>query len=210
MEINKAYILIVDDEPINIQVLKLALKSDYDIETAAGGEEAIAKIKERAPDLILLDVMMPGLNGFDVCKVIKGDELTAHIPIIFLTALDTVDGEIKGLKAGGIDYLTKPFNIDLVRLRIGNHISLKWCNDLLKEQRDLLVRQKFELEEALSRVKQLEGIIPICMYCKKIRDDQNDWNQLEQYISDHSEAVFSHGICPVCSEKQMEILNNMK
>lgn len=87
-----------------------------------------------------------------------------------------------------------------------NHIELKKRNELVREQRDLLARQKEELEAALARVKQLEGLIPICMYCKKIRDDNQSWQQLEKYITEHSEAQFSHGMCPECFEKHMEEL----
>lgn len=203
-------ILAVDDEPINIQLMTAALKEDYDVFTALNGFDAINQLKENMPDLILLDVMMPDMNGFDVCSNIKADASFVDIPVIFLTALDPNDGELRGLEIGGIDYLTKPVNFELLKLRVRNHIALKSRNDLVKEQRDLLEIQKEELEAALARVKQLEGIIPICMYCKKIRDDKNTWSQLEQYISDHSEAKFSHGICPHCVDEQMEIIKNMK
>lgn len=208
---NKRFkILVVDDESTNIQLMTAALKDDYDILTALDGYAAISQLKEHRPDLILLDVMMPDLSGFDVCSIIKSDEAFADIPVIFLTALDTSEGELLGLELGGIDYLAKPINFSLLKLRVRNHIALKERNDLVKEQRDLLVRQKEELEAALARVKQLEGIIPICMHCKKIRDDQNSWNQLEQYITNHSEARFSHGICPQCLEEQMKIINNLR
>jgi DNA-binding response OmpR family regulator len=180
-----------------------ALKDEYDLLPALNGQGAIDMLKEHKPDLILLDVMMPDITGFEVCKIIKADERFADIPIIFLTALDTQEGQLQGLELGGIDYLAKPINFKLLKLRVRNHI-------VLKEQRDLLVRQKEELEAALARVRQLEGIIPICMYCKKIRDDQQSWHQLETYISNHSEARFSHGMCPHCAEEQMEIINNMK
>lgn len=194
----RSRILIVDDDPENVLVLENALHEEYAISSAGNGYEALRQIKETHPDLILLDVMMPELGGFDVCRIIKAEETFADIPVIFLTAMDTLAGEITGLESGGVDYLTKPFNIDLIRLRVRNHIALKERGDLVKEQRDQLVRQKNELEVALARVKQLEGIIPICVYCKKIRDDKNSWQQLESYISRHSEALFSHGVCPEC------------
>jgi len=196
-------ILAVDDEYINTQVIKSLLREEYDVLTALNGQDAIDQVKRYMPDLILLDVMMPDINGFEVCKLIKADVLYADIPIIFLTALDTHDGQLEGLELGAIDYLTKPIKFPLLKLRVRNHIALK-------EQRDQLVRQKEELEAALARVKQLEGIIPICMYCKKIRDDQQSWHQLEKYISNHSEAMFSHGICPECAEEQMKTIKNMR
>ena len=199
---NRCKILAVDDEPGNIQVMTAALRDEYEIYTAMNGYDAISQLEEYKPDLILLDVMMPDISGFDVCKIIKSDERFSNIPVIFLTALDTQDGELEGLALGGIDYITKPANISLLKMRVRNQIALKI-------QRDLIVQQKEELEAALSRVKQLEGVIPICSYCKKIRDDKQSWHQLETYISDHSEAVFSHGACPSCVEEQMKIIKAM-
>ena len=193
----RARILIVDDDPINIKLLTKSLHGDYDINTASNGCEAIGQVKSSPPDMIILDVMMPDLSGFDVCKAIKGEEAYADIPILFLTGEDSLEAEIAGLELGGIDYLRKPVNFDLLRLRVRNHVELKRRNDIVKEQVD-------QLEAALGRISQLEGIIPICMYCKKIRDDQNSWHQLEQYITDHSDALFSHGICPDCNKKQMK------
>ena len=200
---DKPRILIVDDDPINVRVLTKALQRTYDICTATNGFDAIEQVKETSPDLLILDVMMPDLSGFDVCKIIKAEEAYADIPILFLTAMGTITSEITGLKLGGIDYLTKPVKIDLLELRVRNHIELKRRNDLVREQRDLL-------ESVLARIKQLEGIIPICAYCKKIRDDQQIWHQLETYISNHSEAQFSHGMCPACAKEQMEIIQNLK
>jgi response regulator RpfG family c-di-GMP phosphodiesterase len=195
---NQFKILIVDDENINIQIISAALKNEYDLISALNGFTAIELVKREKPDLILLDVMMPEFNGFDVCRAIKADVSFADIPVVFLTALDTQEGELQGLAIGGIDYLTKPVNIELLKVRVHNHLELKGRNDLLKEQRDLLARQKNELETALSRIKRLEGIIPICMHCKSIRSGDDSWHLLEEYFSEHTDAFFSHGICPSC------------
>jgi DNA-binding response OmpR family regulator len=192
-------VLAVDDEAVNTQLIKSVLRDEYDVLTATSGREAIELLKQYKPDLILLDVLMPDLDGFEVCRMIKADAAYAGMPVIFLTALDTQAGEMQGLELGGIDYVAKPFNFPLLKLRVRNHL-------LLKEQRDLLASQKAALEAALARVKQLEGIIPICAYCKKIRDDKQSWHQLEIYISDHSEALFSHGACPDCLKEQMKIM----
>ncbi|MBV5340227.1 MAG: response regulator [Deltaproteobacteria bacterium] len=195
---NRSTILIVDDEPVNIQILTGALKSEYNIIKAFNGCDAIALVKEHHPDLVVLDVMMPCLDGFEVCRIIKSDEAFVDTPVIFLTGMDTPEGEIQGLGLGGIDYLAKPVNLDLLRLRVRNYIELKKRSDLVREQRDLLARKNEELEAVLARVKQLEGVIPICMHCKSIRNDSDSWQQLEAYISDHTDALFSHGICPTC------------
>lgn len=194
-------ILIVDDEPVNVQVVASALGDKYTLLTAFNGYEAIRLIKEHRPDLILLDVMMPHIDGFELCKVIRSEESFADIPLIFLTAMTTFEGELQGLGSGGIDYLYKPVNLALLKLKVHNHLELKRRNDLIKEQRD-------QLEAALARVKLLEGIIPICVYCKKIRDDQDSWHMLEKYITEHSEALFSHGLCPQCFEEQVRIIES--
>ena len=158
-------ILIVDDEPINFQMISSALKDKYDILTALDGHDAIRLIQEHKIDLILLDVMMPVLDGFEVCKLIKANPASVDIPVLFLTVLDTLGAMHQGLDAGGIDYLTKPVDLDLLKLRVRNHL-------LMKEQRDLLAQKNEELEAALAQIKRLEGIIPICSYCKNIRDDK--------------------------------------
>ena len=200
---NRHKILVVDDDPGSIKIMTTILKDEYDIISALNGHDAIDQLKEHETDLILLDVLMPDLNGFDVCRIIKSDLAFADIPVIFLTAVDTYDAQLHGLELGGIDYIAKPVNLDLLKLRVRNHIELK-------EHRDLLKQKNEELEAALARVKQLEGIVPICSYCKKIRDDQKNWHQLETYISNHSDAIFSHGACPDCAEEQMKIIRNMR
>ena len=145
-------ILIVDDEPTTIKLLEAALKGDYEICSSLNGFDAIQQVKIQIPDLILLDVMMPDMNGYDVCRTIKSDEMSSAIPIIFLTAVDTLEGEVKGLGVGGIDFLKKPVNLELLRLRIHNHLELKRQNDLLREQMELLFRQKEELEATNERI----------------------------------------------------------
>ena len=144
-------ILVVDDDAVNTQLINSALKDEYDILPAYNGHEAINMLKQYEPDLILLDVMMPDLNGFEVCSIIKADEAFVDIPIIFLTAsLETIEGELHGLELGAIDYLVKPVNLALLKLRIRNHLALKERNDLVKEQRDLLTRHKEELAQLLA------------------------------------------------------------
>ena len=138
-------ILVVDDDPANVQAVASVLLNHYDVITALDGYVAISLIKEDIPDLILLDVMMPGLSGFDVCSIIKSDEAFVDIPVIFLTALDTFDGELRGLEQGAADYLSKPINFSLLKLRIRNHLALKERNELVKEQRNLLESQRAEL-----------------------------------------------------------------
>lgn len=204
--VKRPRVLIVDDEPINLRLISVSLSEEYDILTALNGHEAISRLKQQEVDLILLDVMMPDISGFDVCRIIKADSRYAEIPVVFLTAMDTPQGERQGLDLGAIDYLSKPVELEVLKLRVRNLTALKLRGDEVREQRDLLAIRKEELEAALARVRQLEGIIPICMYCKKIKDDQESWQELEKYITQHSEVMFSHSACPECYEKEMEAI----
>jgi len=189
-------LLIVDDAPENLRMLYQTLKNDYKLFSASNGKEALSLAESVAPDLILLDVMMPEMDGFEVCSCLKRDDTLKDIPVLFLTALVEETDEVKGFKAGAVDYITKPFKPMVVKHRIATHLQLK-------SQRDELASKNLELEEAIAKVKVLSGLLPICMECKKIRDDKGYWNQLEAYISEHSEVLFSHGLCYECAEKQM-------
>jgi len=185
-------VLIVDDNMNNLQVLGNILKiRNYGIAVATDGKQALQMARSTIPDLILLDIMMPGMDGFEVCQELKADESTVHIPIIFLTAKAEIDDIVKGLRYGAADYVTKPFNSIELLARVKTHLELKLSLDAQKE----LVKR---LSKALADVKQLSGLLPICSHCKKVRDDKGYWNQVENYISAHSEAKFSHGICPDC------------
>ncbi len=120
-----ANILVVDDTPENIDLLVEILKDDYKVRAAISGEQAlkIARLAE-APDLILLDIMMPGIDGFEVCRILKEDPTTCHIPIIFVTAKITTSDETKGLSLGAVDYITKPISPPIVSARVKTHIAL--------------------------------------------------------------------------------------
>ena len=203
-EQKKLRILIVDDTPANIHVLAEALGDNYDIRIATDGQMALELLNNHEkPDIILLDIMMPGMDGYEVCRRLRDNVETRNVPVIFVTALLENENEIKGLDMGAIDYITKPIIPSIVKLRVRNQLELK-------SQRDLLFQRKLELEAALARVKLLEGILPICMYCKKIRKDDNAWEQMELYISQHSEASFSHGICPECYHIQKNEMQKAK
>lgn len=167
-------ILIVDDETKNIQLLGNLLRgSNYDVEFALDGKKALDWIRSRPFDLVLLDIMMPHMDGYTVCNIMKSDSSTQHIPVIFITAKTETDDIVKGFEAGCSDYITKPFKAP-----------------------ELLARVKKEVE-----LKTLRGLIPICANCKDIRDDKGTWTKIESYIEKHSAALFSHGMCPKCLDK---------
>lgn len=127
----KQTILIVDDVTQNIIILNATLKDEYNTLFAKSGEEALKITKQMKPDLILLDVMMPGMNGFEVCEELKKDEELKNIPVIFVTALNDTSNESEGLNLGAVDYIRKPFNIDIVKLRVRNHLQMKQNRDKL-------------------------------------------------------------------------------
>ncbi len=125
-------ILIVDDVPSNIQVLSHILKDDYDIYFAMDGVKALELVVARQPDLVLLDIMMPGMDGYEVCVQIKTNPLTCDIPVIFVSARGEVEDETRGLEAGAIDFITKPISAPIVKARVRNHLLLKHQADLLR------------------------------------------------------------------------------
>jgi len=127
-----ARILIVDDERININILNALLKADYKIMVAANGEQAIKGATTGLPDLILLDILMPGMDGYEVCRRLKSNPATQHIPIIFITAMGDAENETMGFALGAVDYISKPFNSAVVKARVGVHLRLKRQNDLLE------------------------------------------------------------------------------
>ena len=128
----KSKILIVEDSEMNIDILVEALSDDYELSVALDGETALLAIGEEQPDLILLDVLMPGMDGYQVCRRIKNNAATQHIPVIFLTAMNDVADEAKGLSLGAADYITKPYNLAMVKARVRNHLELKRYHDSLE------------------------------------------------------------------------------
>lgn len=126
-------VLIVDDSPINVKVLNQALRDDYEVFFATSGEDALQVISTAVPDIVLLDVVMPGMDGYEICRVLKGDPVTRDIPVIFITGMTDEADEAVGLELGAVDYITKPFSPGIVRLRVRNHIELKRQKDLLRE-----------------------------------------------------------------------------
>jgi diguanylate cyclase (GGDEF)-like protein len=129
----KPKLLVVDDQPINIQVMFQAFAGDYQVFMATSGEQALTVCKNNPPDLILLDVVMPGMDGFEVCAKLKTDASTAHIPVIFVTAHTDAAQETHGLSVGAVDFIAKPVNPDVVRARVKTHLTLKFQSDLLRK-----------------------------------------------------------------------------
>jgi sigma-B regulation protein RsbU (phosphoserine phosphatase) len=184
--------LIADDDRINTTILSHALVAwHFDVSVAHDGEAAWNLTRTVSPQLAIIDWMMPSLSGLDLCRRIRQDAAHAHMHLILLSSRGSRADIVEGLNAGADDYLVKPF--DPAELRARLHVGVRVLT--LQEK---LADRVAELEAAVSTVKRLQGLIPICSYCKRIRSDSNNWEQLENYISEHSEAQFSHGICPPC------------
>ena len=126
-------LLVVDDQPNNIELLQQVFSDDYDVLSATGGAEALELCRHTAPDLVLLDVVMPEMDGFEVCALLKSRAATRHIPVIFVTANNDVKGETRGLDAGAVDFISKPLRLHVVRARVRTHLTLKFQSDLLRE-----------------------------------------------------------------------------
>lgn len=193
-------ILIAEDEPVSQRIIQsLLIKWGYEVVLTQNGIEAWEAIqRERTPLLALLDWMMPGMDGAEICQRVRQSDGLNPVYIILLTAKDRKEDLIAGLQAGANDYVTKPFDVRELRARI------QVGQRVLELQQALAWRVK-ELEIALSNIKRLQGLLPICSYCKKIRNDENYWEDVEKYVSDHSVAEFSHGICPDCYQKVAKV-----
>jgi sigma-B regulation protein RsbU (phosphoserine phosphatase) len=189
-------ILVADDDPIARHTLATMLgKWGYPVCACADGAEAWAILqKPYAPSLVILDWMMPRMDGLQVCQKLREASRTRPPYVILLTAKGDEADIVAGLHAGADDYIIKPFNREELHARVLVGVRV------LDLQQSLAERVR-ELEDLLSRVNRLRGLLPICTYCKKIRNDRNYWEQVENFIAQHSEAQFSHSICPSCYEE---------
>jgi phosphoserine phosphatase RsbU/P len=186
-------ILIAEDDPISRRLLQVTLtKWSYEVVVASDGIEAWELLQQDdAPKLAILDWMMPGMDGPTICSKVRERPGSEATYLILLTAKSTKEDVVEGLSSGADDFISKPFDRDELQARL--QVGLR----ILGLQQKLGDRVK-ELEESLLRIKQLQGLLPICAWCKKIRNDQNYWQRVEDYISDYTDARFSHGICPDC------------
>jgi len=202
-------ILIVDDSPDQQVLLRAILgRAGYkDLLSANSAMTAFPMLGmdgDETPshiDLILMDVLMPELDGVEACRQIKSRPHLCDIPIIMVTAKSDHSNLQAAFAAGAIDYITKPVNSIELLARASSALALKKEMDCRKTREEELRRSNEELQKALRDVKVLRGLIPICASCKKIRNDGGFWQQLEEYIGEHSEAEFSHGICQPCVKK---------
>jgi CheY-like chemotaxis protein len=189
-------LLIAEDDVVTARLLRgLTASWGYDVTAVDDGATALAILKaDDPPQVALLDWMMPGMDGPEVCRIARKEQAGPPTYIILLTSRDARIDVVAGLEAGADDYLVKPFDPEELRARLNAGVRIV---DL--QQR--LAAHVAELELALANVHQLSGLLPICSYCKSIRDDSDYWHKVEDYVTGHSEAQFTHGICPKCFER---------
>jgi DNA-binding response OmpR family regulator len=189
-------VLIAEDDAISSRVLDATLKKwGYEVLAHNDGTSAWETIRGSAqpPRLLILDWMMPGMDGPDICRKLRETEQNISPYLVLLTSKEDSQSVVEGLKAGADDYVTKPFDAAVLRARVD--VGLR----VLRLQQKLSARVT-ELEIALANVKRLQGLLPICSYCKRIRDDGNYWKQVDTYLAENTEAKLSHGFCPDCFE----------
>ncbi len=189
-------ILVAEDSPSSRLALENLLKNwGYSVVSVDNGDDAWEMLQtSKAPNLVLLDWVMPGMKGIEICRSIRARVSGDPAYVIMLTGKERKEDIVSGLDAGANDYITKPFEIEELRARLQVGVRVL----------DLQVRlanNVKELQETLLEVKTLRGIIPICMHCHKVRRENTDWERIEKYVAEHSEAKFSHGLCPDCHTK---------
>jgi DNA-binding response OmpR family regulator len=192
-------ILIAEDDRVTRRMLEVILAEwGYETVTVADGLAAWELLRDPdGPKLALLDWLMPGIDGLEVCRRVRALPTRRAPYLVLLTVCDGRPDVVAGLQAGADDYITKPFDQAELRARIQTGLRI------VRLQLDLAAQLR-DSEATLARVRQLQGLLPICMYCKKIRDDRDYWQQVEAYIAAHTEARFSHGICPCCWESKVK------
>ena len=192
-------ILIAEDDLTSQLMIKaIVAKAGYEPIVTGDGLSTLEILnKPDAPKIAVLDWMMPGMDGVEVCRKIREIKTNEPAYLILLTSRDNKKDIIHGLKAGANDYIVKPYDVEELQVRIG--VGRK-----VVELQASLAGRIIELQDALAQIKTLKGLLPICMYCKKIRDDKQYWQQVESYVTTHTEAQFSHSICPDCYTKHVQ------
>lgn len=187
-------ILVADDDPISRCLLRKTLEGwGYEVVGAVTGLEALHLLMgEDAPSLAILDWIMPEVEGVDLCRRVRAGPERRQPYLILLTGKGGKENVLKGLESGADDFITKPFDLDELRMRL--HVGQRIVNLQLH-----LSRQVDQLEQALGEVHRLRGLLPICAWCKKVRNDQDYWQSVEEYLTTHFDTRLTHSVCPSCA-----------
>lgn len=199
-------ILVADDDPDVLLATTLTLEGEgYRVFGAATGKECLDSVRRHRPDIVLLDVMLPDMSGVDVCCRIKAEAASRRTLVMLVSGVRvSPEHQAQGLDGGADGYIVKPLTKRELLARVQSMARIKQAEDALLQKE--IEQQKLikQLQDALAEVKTLKGLIPICAWCKNIRDDKGYWERLEAYITKRTDAVFTHGICPSCYEKHRE------
>ena len=240
MEINneEVNILVVEDSLTQaVQLQDILERSSYSVSVVNNGKEALKYLENNTPTMIISDIVMPEMDGYELCRCIKKSEKFKNIPVILLTSLTDPEDIIRGLEYGANNFINKPYEEEFLLARLQYilvnqklrkeeksseitmeiffrgkkyhldtgrtqilDILLATYEDVVKKSKELEKTNR-ELREALETIKSLRGLIPICSFCKNMRDDSGYWQKVEEYIKAHTEVQLSHSICPDCAKK---------
>lgn len=192
-------VLIADDDRVTRRMLESVVSEwGYEPILASEGRAAFEVLcAADPPPLAILDWLMPEMDGLEVCRRLRALPVPVPTYLLLLTVKGSRQDIVAGLRSGADDYVSKPFDLEELHARL--HTGLRIV-DLQRKQAE----QLRQMEEALTRIKKLQGLLPICCYCKQIRDGENSWQAVEAYISNHADVRFSHGICPACIETRLK------
>lgn len=204
----KASILLVDDQAFVAEVLRRMFADEEGLEfhSCLDPAQALERAAEVQPTVILQDLVMGETDGLEMVRRFRANAPTADVPIIVLSVKEEPETKSQAFALGANDYLVKlPDRLELIA-RVRYHSRA--CLDRRDRERAYaeLVEANRKLEEALTQVKQLRGLLPICGYCKRVRDGQNYWNQIESYLASNADVQFTHGVCEDCFDKQLRDL----
>lgn len=196
-------VLLVTDNPvILILSANILKKAGHEVLEATTGKECLVAVHTSHPDLIVLDTTLPDMTGTEVCRQIKKDESLEDIFVILASEVKvSSERQAEGLDSGADAYIILPISNKEFLARVHAGERIKRAEDALRKKEREQEELVSQLKEALAEIKTLKGFIPICASCKKIRDDEGYWDQLEAYIGKHTDAKFTHGLCPECAEK---------
>lgn len=192
-------VLIAEDNLISSRILQIRLtKWGYEVTKTSNGIDALEQLTSKdAPRMVILDWMMPGIDGIEVCKRIRSTDGIEQPYIILMTATATKENIVEALNAGADDFLAKPFNDEELRARL--HAGLR-----ITQLQTALTQRVTDLEFAMSKMRELQGLLPICSYCESVRDDSAYWHQVQTYISDRNHTALAHDMCPNCHEMHLQ------
>lgn len=200
---HKTRMLVADDDPDVLLLFTVLLEDEgYEVYEATTGKGCLDAARLYHPDIVLLDVMLPDMPGVEVCRQIKADSgLQGTFVILASGARISSEYQAEGLNCGADGYFVKGITNREFLARIHSLVRIKQAEDALHEKEEEQRKLISALQKALAEIRTLKGLIPICASCKKIRDDEGYWNHVEIYISKHTDAVFSHGVCPECAKR---------